>query len=351
VAQVRESGGRLTGPDSFLSQMVKEVLEAGLEAELTEHLGYAKHDAAGRNSGNSRNGATPKTVFTEIGPVDLAVARDRAGTFEPVLLPKHQTRLGGLSDIIISLYAGGMTVRDIGHHLQRVYGTELSHDTISTVTDAVLERVKAWQTRPLDEVYPIMYVDALMVKVRDGAHVRKQGRPPRGRRRPGRHQARAGYLGGEHRGHPRRRRTRIDLERSALECRSVQAPAAAVDRGAARVLPRQPARPRRQSFNSSGPGGEEIERAEPVSVAQLSSDLGSPAYRICSARRKPEADQRLRNGRMNARARTHFVTRNRERSRFISLRVVWNLGLVLIFNSQAQTVYVRGRPGQRPLGC
>ncbi len=140
VAQVRESGGRLTGPDSFLSQMVKEVLEAGLDAELTEHLGYAKHEAAGRNSGNSRNGTTPKTVHTEIGPVDLAVPRDRAGTFEPVLLPKNSTRLGGLSDIIISLYASGMTVRDIGAHLQRVYGTELSHDTISTVTDAVLEK-------------------------------------------------------------------------------------------------------------------------------------------------------------------------------------------------------------------
>jgi putative transposase len=174
VAQVRDSGGRLTGPDSFLSQLVKEVLEAGLDAELTEHLGYAKHESAGRNSGNSRNGSTPKMVHTEIGPVDLAVARDRAGTFEPVLLPKNSTRLGGLSDIIISLYAGGMTVRDIGHHLQRVYGTELSHDTISTVTDAVLEKVKAWQTRPLDEVYPIMYVDALVVKVRDGAHVRNK---------------------------------------------------------------------------------------------------------------------------------------------------------------------------------
>jgi putative transposase len=174
VTQVRESGGRLTGPDSFLSQMVKEVLEAGLAAELTEHLGYAKHDPAGGNSGNSRNGSTPKTVHTEIGPVRVDVPRDRVGSFEPVLLPKNQTRLGGLSDIIISLYAGGMTVRDIGHHLQRVYGTELSHDTISTVTDAVLEQVKAWQTRPLDEVYPIMYVDALMVKVRDGAHVRNK---------------------------------------------------------------------------------------------------------------------------------------------------------------------------------
>jgi putative transposase len=174
VAQVRESGGRLTGPDSFLSRLVKEVLEAGLEAELTEHLGYAKHDPAGRGSGNSRNGTTPKTVHTEIGPVDVAVPRDRAGTFEPVLLPKHATRLGGLSDIIISLYAGGMTVRDIAHHLQRVYGTELSHDTISSITDAVLDKVKAWQTRPLDEIYPILYVDALVVKVRDGAHVRNK---------------------------------------------------------------------------------------------------------------------------------------------------------------------------------
>jgi putative transposase len=174
VAQVRDSGGRLTGPDSFLSEMVKEVLEAGLQAELGEHLGYGRHDPAGHHSGNSRNGTTPKTVQTEVGPVRLAVPRDRAGTFEPVLLPKHETRLGGLSDIIISLYAGGMTVRDIGHHLQRVYGTDLSPDTISTVTDAVLDKVKAWQTRPLEEVYPIMYVDALVVKVRDGAHVRNK---------------------------------------------------------------------------------------------------------------------------------------------------------------------------------
>jgi putative transposase len=174
VAQLRADGGRLTGPDGFLSQLVRQVLEAGLEAELTEHLGYGKHDPAGRGSGNSRNGSTSKTIDTEIGPVDVAVPRDRAGTFTPVLLPKHETRLGGFSDIIISLYAGGMTVRDIGHHLQRVYGTELSHDTISRITDGVLEEVRAWQQRPLDEVYPIIYVDALMVKVRDGAHVRNK---------------------------------------------------------------------------------------------------------------------------------------------------------------------------------
>ena len=174
VDELRANGGRLTGPDGFLSEMVKRVLEAGLDAELTEHLGYVRHEAAGRGSGNSRNGSTPKTVQTEVGPVRVDVPRDRVGTFSPVLLPKNSTRLGGFCDIIISLYAGGMTVRDIGHHLQRVYGTELSHDTISTVTDSVLEEVKAWQSRPLDEVYPIVYVDALVVKVRDGAHVRNK---------------------------------------------------------------------------------------------------------------------------------------------------------------------------------
>jgi putative transposase len=174
VAQLRSDGARLTGPDGFLSGLIKQVLERGLQAELSEHLGYERHEALGRGSGNSRNGSTPKTVNTEVGPVDVDVPRDRAGTFSPVLLPKHARSMGGFSDIIISLSAGGMTVRDIGHHLQRVYGTELSHDTISTITDGVLEDVKVWQTRPLDEVYPIVYVDALMVKVRDGAHVRNK---------------------------------------------------------------------------------------------------------------------------------------------------------------------------------
>jgi putative transposase len=174
VAALRADGARLTGPDGFLSRLVKQVLERGLQAELTEHLGYAKGDPAGAGSGNSRNGSTPKMVNTEVGPVSVAVPRDRAGTFTPVLLPRYARSLGGFSEIIISLYAGGMTVRDIGHHLQRVYGTELSHDTISTITDSVLEEVKAWQHRPLDEVYPIIYVDALVVKVRDGAHVRNK---------------------------------------------------------------------------------------------------------------------------------------------------------------------------------
>jgi putative transposase len=174
VARMRTDGVRLSGPGGFLTEMLKAVLERGLQAELTEHLGYDKHDPAGKGSGNSRNGSTPKTLLTEVGPVGLDVPRDRAGTFAPALVPKGERRLGGLSDIIISLYAGGMTVRDICHHLQRVYGTDLSPDTVSTITDAVLEEVKAWQTRPLDECYPIVYIDALMVKVRDGAHVRNK---------------------------------------------------------------------------------------------------------------------------------------------------------------------------------
>jgi putative transposase len=174
LAKVRGDGLRLTGPGGFLSELVKAVLERGLQAELTEHLGYGRHEAAGKGSGNSRNGAAPKTVQTEVGPVEVRVPRDRAGTFTPRLLPKNARRLGGLSDVVISLYAGGMTVRDISHHLHRVYGTEVSADTVSTITDEVLEEVKAWQHRPLDEVYPIVYVDALMVKVRDGGTVRSK---------------------------------------------------------------------------------------------------------------------------------------------------------------------------------
>lgn len=174
LTQVKGDGLRLTGPGGFLSELVRAVLERGLQAELTEHLGYAKHDPAGHGSGNSRNGATAKTVQTEVGPIEVKVPRDRAGTFTPMLVPKNARRLGGLSDVIISLYAGGMTVRDIAHHLHRVYGTEVSADTISTITDEVLEEVKAWQHRPLDEVYPIVYVDCLMVKVRDGGTVRNK---------------------------------------------------------------------------------------------------------------------------------------------------------------------------------
>jgi putative transposase len=174
VAALRANGGKLTGPGGVLPDLIRKVLERGLAAELDEHLGYRRHEAAGRGSGNSRNGATPKTVDTEVGPVTVAVPRDRAGTFTPMLLPKHERSLGGFSDIIISLYAGGMTVRDIAAHLHRAYGTDLSPDTISTITDSVLAEVAGWQQRPLDEVYPIIYVDCLMVKVRDGGMVRNK---------------------------------------------------------------------------------------------------------------------------------------------------------------------------------
>ena len=144
-----EAGGvRLTGEGGFLPEMIRAVLERGLAAELTSHLGYEVGDPAGRGSPNSRNGHTPKTVATEVGPVPLSVPRDRKSTFEPRLVPKGQRRLGGLDEQIISLYAGGMTVRDIQAHLARTLGTELSHDTISKITDAVLEEVKAWQSRP-----------------------------------------------------------------------------------------------------------------------------------------------------------------------------------------------------------
>ncbi len=165
---------QLTGEGGFLPEMIKAVLERGLQAELTDHLGYEKGDPAGRGSPNSRNGSTPKTLSTEVGEVPLAVPRDRNSSFEPRLVPKGQRRAGGLDDMIISLYAGGMTVRDIQHHLARTLGTELSHETISNITDAVLDEVKAWQARPLEELYPIVYLDALVVKVRDGHQVRNK---------------------------------------------------------------------------------------------------------------------------------------------------------------------------------
>jgi putative transposase len=168
----RSGGGvRLTGEGGFLPELIARVLERGMGVELADHLGYDKGDPAGRGSSNSRNGATPKTLVTEVGDVPIATPRDRAGTFEPRLVPKGTRRLDGLDAMIISLYAGGMTVRDIQAHLARTLGTDLSHETIANVTDAIAEEVKAWQTRPLDPVWPVVFLDALVVKVRDGAHV------------------------------------------------------------------------------------------------------------------------------------------------------------------------------------
>ena len=176
IDRAEQGGVALTGDGGFLPEMIKAVLERGLAAELTGHLGYEVGDPAGRGSPNSRNGSTPKTVQTEVGPIGLDVPRDRTSTFEPRLVPKGARRLGGLDDQIVSLYAGGMTVRDIQAHLARTLGTDLSHDTISKITDAVLEEVKAWQNRPLEEIYPIVYLDAIVVKVRDGHQVRKSPR-------------------------------------------------------------------------------------------------------------------------------------------------------------------------------
>ena len=171
LARVGEDGLSLTGQGGFLPEMLKAVLERGMAAELTDHLGYGKHDRAGHGSGNSRNGTTPKTVLIEVGPIGLDQPRDRNSTFASALVPKGACRLGGLDEQIISLYAGGMTVRDIGHHFARTLGTELSHETISNITEAVAEEVTAWQSRPLEAFYPVIYLDALVVKVRDGAHV------------------------------------------------------------------------------------------------------------------------------------------------------------------------------------
>ncbi len=165
---------QLTGEGGFLPGLIKAVLERGLAAELTDHVGYEKGDPAGRGSPNSRNGSTPKTISTEVGDIGLDTPRDRAGSFEPRLVPKGARRVGGLDEMIISLYAGGMTIRDIQAHLARTIGTDLSHETISKITDAVLDEVKAWQARPLEELYPIIYLDALVVKVRDGHQVRNK---------------------------------------------------------------------------------------------------------------------------------------------------------------------------------
>ena len=141
---------------------------------MTSHLGYASGDREGKTasgSTNSRNGSYPKTLATEVGPVTIQAPRGREGSFTPRLVPKCSRRLGGLDDMIISLYAGGMTVRDIGHHLAKTVGTELSHETVSSVTDAVADAVLEWRERPLDEFYPVMYLDAIRVKVRDGGRV------------------------------------------------------------------------------------------------------------------------------------------------------------------------------------
>ena len=162
----------ITGPGGLVSQLAGRVIETALGVELTEHLGYPPGQAPPGGAGNHRNGSTAKTVQTDLGPVAVNTPRDRQGTFEPQLVGKRQTRLAGLDEKILALYAGGMTVRDIAAHLGDLYGIQVGRDTISRVTDAVLEDVEAWRTRPLDQVYPIVYFDALRVKVREDRSVR-----------------------------------------------------------------------------------------------------------------------------------------------------------------------------------
>jgi putative transposase len=164
----------LLGEEGLLKQLKKALLERALGAELTEHLGYEKGDPAGRGSGNNRNGFSPKTVLTDDGELEISMPRDRAGTFEPQLIPKGQTRFDGFDDKIVSLYARGMTVREIQGHLTELYGIDVSPDLISRVTDAVLDEVREWQNRPLDSVYPIVFFDALRVKIRDEGLVKNK---------------------------------------------------------------------------------------------------------------------------------------------------------------------------------
>jgi putative transposase len=164
----------LLGDEGIFKQLKKALLERALGAELSGHLGYEKGDPAGQGSGNSRNGFGEKTVITDEGELRLSVPRDRNGSFEPQIVPKGVTRLEGFDDRIISLYARGLTVREIQGHLRELYGVDVSPDLISRVTDAVLDEVKEWQSRPLDPMYPVVFFDALRVKIRDDGMVRNK---------------------------------------------------------------------------------------------------------------------------------------------------------------------------------
>jgi putative transposase len=168
VDRAKAGGLQLTGEGGVLQQLTKRLLESALEGEITDHLGYDKHDPAGRNTGNSRNGARSKTVLTDVGPVEITVARDRDGSFEPKIVAKRQKRLTGIDEMVISLAAKGLTTGEISAHLAEVYGAEVSRQTISTITDKVIEGMAEWQNRPLDAVYPVIFIDAIHVKIRDG---------------------------------------------------------------------------------------------------------------------------------------------------------------------------------------
>jgi transposase-like protein len=169
VRLAKEQGLALTGPDGLLKALTKTVLETALSEELTEHLGYDKHDPAGQGLGNIRNGTRPKTVLTDTtGSVTIEVPRDRAGTFEPQIVRKRQRRLTGVDEIVLSLYAKGLTTGEISAHFAQIYGASVSKETISRITDKVVDEMQEWSVRPLDEIYAAVFIDAIVVKVRDG---------------------------------------------------------------------------------------------------------------------------------------------------------------------------------------
>ena len=164
----------LVGENGLLKELTKRLLERAMSAEMTEHVGYEKHDATGDNTGNSRNGTSAKTIKGSFGTMPIEVPRDRNGTFEPQIIEKHQTRFTGFDDNIISLYARGLSTREIQQNLEEIYHVEVSAGLISNVTNEVIEEVKTWQNRQLDEVYPIVYMDAIQFKVRDSGHVKNK---------------------------------------------------------------------------------------------------------------------------------------------------------------------------------
>lgn len=168
VDRARSEGLQLTGEGGLLQMLTKRVLESALEGEITDHLGYEKHDPAGKNNGNSRNGTRAKTVLTDVGPVEVKGPRDTAGSFEPQIVKTRQRRLTGVDEMVLSLSAKGLTHGEISAHLAEVYGAEVSKQTISTITDKVMDGMAEWQNRPLDRVYPVLFVDAINVKLRDG---------------------------------------------------------------------------------------------------------------------------------------------------------------------------------------
>jgi len=166
--RARSGGLKLTGEGGLLGRLTKMVVEGALEGEMDDHLGYSKHDPAGRNGGNSRNGYRGKTVLTEAGPVELSVPRDRDSGFEPKIVAKRQRRLNGIEEIVVSLSAKGLTHGEIAAHLAEVYGAEVSKQTITAITDRVMEGLAEWQSRPLDAVYAVVFIDAIYVKIREG---------------------------------------------------------------------------------------------------------------------------------------------------------------------------------------